>query len=100
MDEKVKLLLSFFQVSSEKAWKDYYFNQQLKVAFSISLKNTSSPHAISAWLRQGELQAAAMEVSAFTEKGLREAIPEMKSFYIKKLRILQYNCKTFVEKSV
>lgn len=77
-EEKVKALLSFFQVSTEKAWEDYYLNQQLKVAFRISLTGTKEPHAISAWLRQGEIQAAEMEVSEFSEKALREAIPTMK----------------------
>ena len=77
-EEKVKTLLSFFQVSTEKAWEDYYLNQQLKVAFRISLNNIKEPHAISAWLRQGEIQAAEMEVSEFSEKALREAIPTMK----------------------
>ena len=79
VEEKVKALLSFFQVSTERAWEDYYLNQQLKVAFRISLNNTKEPHAISAWLRQGEVQAAETEVCEFSEKALREAIPAMKS---------------------
>ena len=78
-EEKVKALLSFFQVSTEKAWEDYYLNQQLKVAFRISLNNTKEPHAISAWLRQGEIQAAEKKVCEYSEKVLREAIPAMKS---------------------
>ena len=78
-EEKVKALLSFFQVSTEKAWEDYYLNQQLKVAFRISLNNTKEPHAISAWLRQGEIQAAEKKVCEYSEKALREAIPAMKS---------------------
>ena len=78
-EEKVKALLSFFQISTEKAWEDYYLNQQLKVAFRISLSNTKEPHAISAWLRQGEIQATEMDVADFSEKALRNAIPAMKS---------------------
>lgn len=77
-EDKVKALLSFFQVSTQKAWEDYYLNQQLKVAFRISLNNTKEPHAISAWLQQGEIQATEMEVSDFSEKALREALPTMK----------------------
>lgn len=37
---KVIALFSFFAVSSKEAWEDYYFNQQLKVAFRISLSQT------------------------------------------------------------
>ncbi len=77
-EEKVKALLSFFQVSTEKAWEDYYLNQQLKVAFRISLSSTKEPHAISAWLRQGEIQASEIDADEFSEKALREAIPAMK----------------------
>ena len=77
-EDKVKVLLSFFQVSTEKAWEDYYLNQQLKVAFRISLNNTKEPHSISAWLRQGEIQAMGMKVAGFSEKALSEAIPAMK----------------------
>lgn len=83
VEEKVKVLLSFFQVSTDRAWEDYYLNQQLKVAFRISLNNTKEPHAISAWLRQGEIQAAGMEASVFSEKALREAIPAMKELCAK-----------------
>lgn len=75
--------MSFFQVSTEKAWEDYYMNQQLKVAFRISLNNIKEPHAISAWLRRGEIQAAEMNVSEFSEKTLREAIPAMKELCAK-----------------
>ncbi len=77
-EEKVKALFSFFQISTEKAWEDYYLNQQLKVSFRISLNNTKEPHAVSAFLRQGEIQAAKKEASEFSEKALRGAIPAMK----------------------
>lgn len=79
VEEKADELLSFFQVSTVKAWEDYYLNQQLKLAFRISLSSTKEPHAISAWLRRGEMQAAEMQTASFSEKALRELIPEMKS---------------------
>jgi Zn-dependent peptidase ImmA (M78 family) len=75
----VQALFNFFQVSTVKAWQDYYCNQQLKVAFSISLNNLKDPYAISAWLRQGERQAEEMSVESFSTKQLKSAIPEMKS---------------------
>lgn len=68
---------------TEKAWDDYYLNQQLEVAFRISLTGIKESHAISAWLRQGEIQAAEEEVSEFSEKALREAIPTMKKLCAK-----------------
>jgi hypothetical protein len=56
-------LLAFFGFSNHKAWEEYYFKQQLKVAFRISLSQTQEPFAISAWLRKGELQAAELETN-------------------------------------
>ena len=95
-EEKVKALLSFFQISTEKAWEDYYLNQQLKVSFRISLNNTKDPHSISAWLRQGEILAAEMSAGTFSEKSLREAIPALKNLCAKQpkdfAKTLQEEC--------
>lgn len=92
--------MSFFQVSTEKAWEDYYMNQQLKVAFRISLNNIKEPHAISAWLRRGEIQAAEMNVSEFSEKTLREAIPAMKELCAKQPADFAKTLQEICEKSV
>lgn len=78
--EKTEALLAFFAVNSPKAWANYYMHQQLKVAFRISLASTKEPYAISAWLRQGELQASKIQTDMeYTEKKLRETIPVMKA---------------------
>jgi addiction module HigA family antidote len=76
--DKVQALFDFFQVSTVKAWHDYYCNQQLKVVFSISLNSVKEPYAISAWLRQGERQAESISVEKFSSKQLKLAIPAMK----------------------
>ena len=76
---KTTALFSYFAVSSKEAWEDYYFHQQLKVAFRISLSQTKNPYAISAWLRQGELQAAQQStIIEYSPELLRRTIPEMK----------------------
>jgi len=78
--ERTEAMLAFFAVNSPDAWANYYINQQLKVAFRISLASTKEPYAISAWLRRGELQAAEMQTETeYSEKKLREAIPSMKA---------------------
>lgn len=77
---KTKALFQFFAVTSPTAWENYYMNQQLKVAFRISLRSTIEPYAISAWLRQGDRQAESVELSQeYSEKKLREEISAMKS---------------------
>jgi len=76
--EKAAAMLAFFGFANPKAWEDYYINQELKVAFRISLANTSDPHSISAWLRKGELQAAELSAQSYQEKIFKELLPEIK----------------------
>lgn len=83
VDQKVNALYNYFGISSEKAWNDYYINQELKVAFRISLAHTKDPYAVSAWLRQGELQAMSQTLDCtFSEKKLRNALHEMKQIMV------------------
>lgn len=76
--ERAKQLLSFFMVSSEKAWERLYLDQGLKLCFNISLKKSRNPYALSAWLRRGEIQAEEMEVGEYSDKKLRELLPAMR----------------------
>lgn len=78
ISEKTSALLAFFSISSHKAWENYYLNQQLKVAFRISLAHSKEPHAISAWLRKGDLQAAELVGRPYNEKNFKAALPKIK----------------------
>ena len=78
MDDKASELLAFFGISNHTAWENLYLNQHLKVAYRISLAHTKEPHAISAWLRQGELQAAKLSANDYSEKIFRDTLPEIK----------------------
>lgn len=77
--EKTIRLLEFFAFSSHYAWEEYYFKQQLKVAFRISLKKTSEPYALTAWLRKGELQAEEMVAKPYVPKSFKAALPKIKT---------------------
>jgi HTH-type transcriptional regulator/antitoxin HigA len=79
IEEKTASLLYFFGLSSHNAWENYYCNQQLKVAFRISLAQTKEPYALSAWLRMGELQALELKCSNYNEKSFKEALLSIKS---------------------
>lgn len=79
IQEKTMELLAFFGFSNHKAWEEYYFKQQLKVSFRISLAQTNEPYAISAWLRKGELQTVTLEAKDYSEKKFKEALPVLKS---------------------
>lgn len=81
--EKTAALLAFFGISNPGAWEDYYFKQHLKVSFRISLAHLKEPYAISAWLRQGELQAAEIKAPLYNEKKFRDALPLIKNIMAK-----------------
>ena len=72
--DQVKELLSFFGVASLAAIKD-----PRRVAFHKSSLRNASPGAIAAWLRKGEIEAAATETEPFNEKKLRNSINEIRS---------------------
>lgn len=83
IEEQTIQLLNFFSVSDAKAWENYYLNQQLKVAFRISLAHIKESYAISAWLRKGEIQAAELNLVEYSEKIFKESLPELKSLMAK-----------------
>ena len=79
IQDRTAALLTFFGFANQGAWEDYYYKQQLKVAFRISLANTNEPFAISAWLRKGELQAAELQAADYSDKNFKAALHELKS---------------------
>ncbi|MBE9602376.1 ImmA/IrrE family metallo-endopeptidase [Pedobacter sp. MC2016-24] len=81
--EKTASLLAFFGFANHTAWEDYYFNQQLKVAFRISLSSINEPYSISAWLRRGELQATELKTPEYSAKKFKAALPELKTLMVK-----------------
>lgn len=78
VEEKVKALFSFFQVSTPEAWEKYYFEKALLVEFRVSLAHSNEPFAVAAWLRRGELQAQELPSYEFSGKKLKESLPAIK----------------------
>lgn len=78
-EERVVELFSFFGVSSPAAWENYFYNQQLKVAFRISLAHTKEPYAVSAWIRQGEIQASRLSCGVYSELEFKKSLNAIKS---------------------
>ncbi len=79
LNEKAASLLSFFSLSTDKAWEDYYFKRELKVAFRISLAHNKDSYSISAWLRKGEIQAAQINSKEYSEKDFKISLPVIKT---------------------
>ena len=81
-EEKTANLLKYFGVASHSAWGKLYIESELKVAAYTSLKHTHQPHAISAWMRQGELQAGQVDAPVFDGKMLKNNIPAMRKLMV------------------
>lgn len=82
-EEKTINLLNYFGVASHSSWEKLYVETELKVAAYTSLKQSHQPHAISAWLRQGELQVKQFNAPVFDVKKLKSKIPAMRELMVK-----------------
>lgn len=74
----VDSLLKFFCVASTDEWQRIYLDEEVSVAFRVSLAHTKSPHAISAWLRKGEIQSKEIEIAEFDKKRFKDVLAEIK----------------------
>lgn len=79
IEEKTINLFEYFAISTHDGWKKLYMDSELKIAAYTSLKHTHEPQAISAWLRQGELQAERCDAPNFNKKILKENLVKIKN---------------------
>ncbi len=78
-EEKAETLLEYFGISSYQAWAKVYIHTELKASFRVSLAHTKTPHALSAWLRRGDIQARDMQAPEYSAKKLKEILPHLKA---------------------
>lgn len=81
--EAVTALFEFFGISNPSAWESLYLRSELKVQFRLSLAHTKEHHAISAWLRRGEVQADTLDAPSYSEKAFKQELPEIKKIMAK-----------------
>ena len=74
-EEQVRAVLSFFGVASV----DAYHKKVHAAAFRFSEKAKTSPGALAAWLRRGELEARTVETGRFDAELLLEAAHKARS---------------------
>ena len=77
-EAKVINLFEYYEVASIDSFENYYFNQSTRVAFRISLGNTKNPLSVSAWLRQGEIQAKELYAPQYSKTSFKAILPEIK----------------------
>nr|WP_010925676.1 ImmA/IrrE family metallo-endopeptidase [Microscilla sp. PRE1]AAK62884.1 MS162, hypothetical protein [Microscilla sp. PRE1] len=73
-NQLVSELLSYYGVASCEEWERIYIAEEVAVAFRISLAHTQSPHAISAWLRKGELEAQTLKLGDYSAAAFKKAL--------------------------
>jgi addiction module HigA family antidote len=95
----VDSLLKFFCVASTEEWERIYIDEEISVAFRVSLAHTQSPHSISAWLRKGEIQSKEIKIDEFDKKKFKKALAEIKELaflmpddFIRQLQNICANC--------
>ena len=92
-------LLKFFCVASPAEWGRIYVDEEVSVAFRISLAHAQNPHAISAWLRKGEMQAKEIDLAPFDKEQFKKTLSEIKELaflsppdYIQQLQHICARC--------
>lgn len=76
--EMVKELCNFFGVANGEAWKTLFMKNTTMLNFRISLAHTQTPHAISAWLQKGDIDARKMKLSSFDKSGFEAILEQAK----------------------
>ena len=78
-DKKAQLIevLRFFGIASVKQWDNIW--PSLKVAYRQHNAHEVYPEAVSAWLRQGELEASAIHCEPYDKSNFRSALDKIRS---------------------
>ena len=75
--DTVASLLAYFGVSSPTAWENYWLAPV--ASYRRSPAFASSPHAVAAWLRWGEILAEGIDADPFDARRLREVLREVRT---------------------
>lgn len=78
-EKRVSAYLAYFGVNSPKEWEDRYASFLKETAFRASSTFASKIGAISAWLRQGEIEASAVQCRPWSASGLTSRLDELKT---------------------
>jgi addiction module HigA family antidote len=77
--QQLRKILKFFQISSPDQWERYVRNYTGQVAFRKSETFKNNIPATIAWLRQGEIQAKAIQCPPYDSGKFREALVAIRS---------------------
>ncbi|MBF0109465.1 MAG: HigA family addiction module antidote protein [Magnetococcales bacterium] len=86
--EQLAEILRFFGVASRAQWESVWSGSPV-AAFRQSRNGTISETAVSAWLRQGEIQAQATQCASFDKAGFENVLTEARHLTREPPRIFQ-----------
>jgi addiction module HigA family antidote len=96
-EEKARALLGFFGVASPDAWEAQY--GRLVVAYRKSPTLKTSPKAVAAWLRIGDLLASEIETDPFDRSAFRSALEGIRSLTDLKASVFEPRMKQLCAES-
>jgi plasmid maintenance system antidote protein VapI len=76
--DELDACLRFFNVPTVWAWREAYAGIRDMAAFRTSPSFESRPAAVAAWLRQGEIEAEAVDCEPWSAERFREALPQLR----------------------
>jgi Zn-dependent peptidase ImmA (M78 family)/plasmid maintenance system antidote protein VapI len=79
-DELIKAYLAYFGVNNPAEWEDRYADFLKLTAFHRSQTFQSKVGPLSAWLRQGEIEAAQLQCAPWNPQALRKRLNEIRVF--------------------
>lgn len=77
--DEMAACLRFFDVPSVKVWREVYAGLHQMAAFRTSPSFDSRPGAVAAWLRQGEIEAKAIDCRPWDAKQFQESLSYIRS---------------------
>lgn len=80
---KASSLYSFFGVSGQEPYYNYYHKNVYEAAYRMSQSNGKNPYAVSAWLKQGEHQSEKIDARTYDLQSFKDALQEIKSLMSK-----------------
>lgn len=77
--QKVYALCRFFGVADVEAWRTLFMKNTSMLNFRISLAHTQTPHALSAWLRKGDLDAGQLSLPPYNKAHFEAILEEVRN---------------------
>lgn len=79
-EEKALILLTYFGVSTPEQWQSCYGEMELELSYRRANRESEKFHALTAWLRKGELLANETNAAEFDPVAFETALKKIRSF--------------------